>query len=535
MAKRTRQAAAPPPADAATRDVTILLCSADAALREAWAKVAAPPHFCLQTEPELRPEHLASGRACLVLVDAGTACEAAGALAQALEAAADWCVWTGAPEAIDRLDPIRVARGYDIIPTPTTPGFLAHRLASWERSIRRTAALEEMGGRVEELARSNERLASRLAAMEAQVQASHENVQRLQQVLDRIRQVGRLSREVNTLDFEKIVRVSIERLPALVEAARASLYLYDAAADRLVLQAHSHGRPIAERVDLGDNPQSPMAVAVRRGELLVIGEFGEFERSADLVLVREFQEQYATKSCIIVPLKGGGRVRGILNLADKRGGGRFDEAVDLPVIEQIAELIGAGISNVELYQDMEHLAKTDSLTGLANRRATEIALAHEMDRSRRYGSGLTILMVDVDHLKMINDRHGHEAGDAVLKNLADTMAKAVRAVDVAGRWTGGDEFLVVLPDTSAAQAHLLAQRLLDRVQERPVQCGQERLISGLSIGVAQYRNGESMESLIHRADQAMYVAKQGGRSRIFTDPEAQPPPEAEDTSSTLPN
>ncbi|MCX5685694.1 MAG: sensor domain-containing diguanylate cyclase [Planctomycetota bacterium] len=528
MAKRSKQAAATPP-DASTQGVTILLCSADAALREAWAAAQAPPHFCLQTQAELRPEHLAAGRAYLVLVDAEAAAEAAGPLAEALEAAAGRCVWTGAPGTIDRLGPLRVAQGYDILPTPTTPGFLTQRLAAWERSIRRTAALEEMGRRVEELAQGNERLASRLAAMEAQLQAGHEQLGRLQQVLDRIRQVGRLSREVNTLDFEKIVRVCIERLPALVEAASASLYLYDAAADRLVLQAHSHGRPIAERVDLAENPQSPMALAVRRGELLVIGEFTEFERTADMIVVREFQEQYATKSCLIVPLIGGGRVRGVLNLADKRGGGRFDETIDLPVVEQIAELIGAGISNVEVYQEMERHAKTDPLTDLANRRATEIALAHEMDRSRRYGSDLTIMMLDVDHLKMINDRHGHEAGDLVLKNLADTLAKTVRAVDVPGRWTGGDEFLVVLPDTSTAQARRLAQRLLDQIQEKPVACGNEQLLCGLSVGVAQYRPGESMESIIHRADQAMYVAKQGGRSRIATDTEAQPPPEAEDT------
>ena len=528
MAKRSRQAKTSPP-DGSTQDVTILLCSADAALQGAWAKTAAPLHFRLQAEPELHPEHLAAGRAQLVLVDAAAAAEAAGPLAEALEAAADRCIWTGAPQAIDRLGPIRVARAYDIIPTPTTAGFLAHRLSAWERSIRRTAALEDMGGRVEELAQVNERLASRLGAMETQVQAAGEQQQHLQQVLDRIHQVGRLSREVNTLSFEKIVRVCIERLPALVEAAGASLYLYDATTDRLILQAHSHGRPIAERVDLTENPQSPMAAAVRRGELLVIGEFGEFERSADLILVREFQEQYATRSCLIVPLKGGGRVRGILNLTDKRGGGRFDEALDLPVVEQIAELIGAGIYNVELYQEMERRAKTDSLTSLANRRATEEALAHEIDRCRRYGSDLTIMMIDVDHLKMINDRHGHEAGDEVLKNLALTISETVRAVDVSGRWTGGDEFLVVLPDTSASQARRLGRRLLDRVQERPVTCGRERLVCGLSVGVAQYRSGESMESLIHRADQAMYVAKQGGRSRIVSDGEAEPPPEAEGT------
>ena len=527
MAKRSKPARTPPHGDASAAGVTILLCSPDAALREAWSKVAAPARFCLQAELELRPEHLAAGRAHLVIVDAGTAAAAPPPLADALEAAAERCVWTGSPQAIDRLGPGCIARAYDVLPTPVTPAILAHRLSVWERSIRRTAALEEMGRRVDALARNNEQLASRLADAAAQIQAARERERRVQQVLDRVHQVGRLSREVNTLDFEKIVRVSIERLPALVEAARASLYLYDATADRLILQGHSHGRPIAERVDLAENPQSPMALAVRRGELLVIGEFGEFERSAELVLVREFQEQYATRSCIIVPLKGGGRVRGILNLADKRGGGRFDEALDLPVVEQIAELIGAAIYNVELYQEMERRAKTDPLTALANRRAAEEALAHELDRCRRYGSNLTILMMDVDHLKMINDRHGHEAGDAVLRNLAATITETVRAVDVPGRWTGGDEFLVVLPDTSASQARRLAQRLLDRVQERPITCGRDCLVSGLSVGLAQYHTGESMESLVHRADQAMYLAKQGGRSRIADD-ETPSPPEAED-------
>ncbi|MCX5654016.1 MAG: hypothetical protein NTY65_05130, partial [Planctomycetota bacterium] len=223
MAKRSKQAKTPP-ADENTGEVPILRCSADAALRDAWSKTTAPPHFRLRAEPQVRPEHLDAGRAHLVLVDAETAEAASGPLAEALDAAAERCVWTGAPQAIDRLGPLRVAQGYDIIPTPTTPGFLAQRLAAWERSIRRTSALEEMGRRVEQLAQGNERLASRLAAMEAQLQAGHEQHERLQQVLDRIRQVGRLSREVNTLDFEKIVRVCIERLPALVEAASASLY-----------------------------------------------------------------------------------------------------------------------------------------------------------------------------------------------------------------------------------------------------------------------------------------------------------------------
>ncbi len=257
-----------------------------------------------------------------------------------------------------------------------------------------------------------------------------------------------------------------------------------------------------------------MAVALRRGELLLIGEFREFEQAANVVLDREFESQYASRSCVIVPLKGGGRVRGILNLADKRGGGRFDEEIDLPVVEQIAELIGASIYNVELYQEMERRAKSDPLTGLANRRAMEEALAREADRSRRYGSRLAVVMIDVDNLKVINDKFGHEAGDEILRNLAATIAETVRSVDVPGRWTGGDEFLVVLPDTSAAQAARLGRRLLERLRRHPVMRDREQVPASLSIGVAEFVKEDSVESLIRRVDAALYAAKKGGRNQI---------------------
>ena len=499
-------------------EVTILLSSGDAALREAWSQTTPPQGFRLATAAGLRAEDLAGPDPHLVLVDASAA-GSRGALGDALRLHAARIIWVGPAEALQRLGPERLAEAYDVVPTPATPAVLGQRLAWWARSISRTAALEDIGRRVEGLAGQNERLAARVAEIEAGAKALLSRHEVLEEVLKRIREVARLSRRINTLDMKEILQVSIERLPALVDAQRASFYVYDAAADRLVLQGHTHGRPIAERVDLKDSPQSPMAVAVRRGELLVIGEFGEFERAEDLALVREFQNEYATRSCIIAPLKGGGRVRGILNLADKAGGGSFDESVDLPVVEQIAELIGASIYNVELYREMELAAKTDPLTGLANRRAIEEALRRETDRSGRYGSHLTVLMIDVDHLKVINDKFGHDAGDECLRNLAATIAETVRSVDVPGRWTGGDEFLVVLPDTPAAAARRLAQRILDRVQSRTLVRGREHLAASLSIGMAEHQRGETVESLIRRVDQAMYAAKQSGRNRIITDGE----------------
>ncbi|MBE3070615.1 MAG: sensor domain-containing diguanylate cyclase, partial [Planctomycetes bacterium] len=354
---------------------------------------------------------------------------------------------------------------------------------------------------------------ARLAGAEADALVRSRQAERHDQALGRIHELAGLSREINSLDLDQIVAACVERLPALFEARRASLYLYDAAGDRLILQRCSHGYPIADRVDLQTSPRCPMAVAIQQGRLLLIGRFEDFERANDLVLEREFRDRYDTDSCIIVPLKGGGRVRGVLNLADKERGGRFDEEIDLPVMEQIAELIGASVYNVELYREMEHQAKTDALTGLVNRRGVEEALVRETDRSRRYGSPLTVLMVDLDQLKEINDHFGHRAGDAALQNLAAVLLEAVRSVDVPGRWAG-DEFVVVLPDTTSTQAARLAKRLLKKAHERPVTLGPQEVPTSLSIGVAQYRKDETLESLIHRVDQAMYAAKQGGRDRF---------------------
>jgi len=499
-----------PPQEAS---VVILACAADPSLQRAWAEARVPDGFRLRTALPLAAEPFRADGPTLILVGAEEALAAEGALADVLAAAVARCVWVGSADAIERLGAERLAEAYDILVTPVTPGLVSRRLADWSRQIRRTAALADFGRRAEDLAARNDRLAARIAEVETQAEAlGHERV-RLDRVIARIRQVARLSREINSLDLDRIVRVCIEELPALVEAQRASLYFYDAANDRLTLQGRTPGRPIADRVDLAQNPRSPMALAVRRGELLLIGEFRAFEQAREVVLEREFPETYATASCIIVPLKGGGRVRGVLNLADKKGGERFDEEIDLPVVEQIAELIGASIYNVELYQQMERRAKTDPLTGLANRRGAEEALARESDRSRRYGVPLSLLVLDVDGLKRINDHDGHEAGDAVLTHMAALLAETVRSVDSPARW-GGDEFLVVLPDTNGAQAKRLARRLLKRVHERPARLGEKELPATISIGVAEYDREEPLEHLVRRVDQAMYDAKRAGRDRV---------------------
>jgi diguanylate cyclase (GGDEF)-like protein len=171
---------------------------------------------------------------------------------------------------------------------------------------------------------------------------------------------------------------------------------------------------------------------------------------------------------------------------------------------QIAELRSTA-------QRWEVLARTDALTGLANRRAAEERLQQETERAARYTRPLTALIADVDGLKTINDEHGHDAGDAVLNELAARLSRVVRATDLLARW-GGDEFLMICPETDAEAAALVADRLV-REAQGIVEAGDARIACGLSVGWATATENVDARRLVRAADQALYFSKQTGRGR----------------------
>ncbi len=162
------------------------------------------------------------------------------------------------------------------------------------------------------------------------------------------------------------------------------------------------------------------------------------------------------------------------------------------------------------------LALTDPLTNLHNRRYFSTHLESVLRRSVDSGKATSLLMIDVDHFKRVNDTHGHAAGDIVLKEIAGIIARDVRGFDLTSRY-GGEEFAVVMPDTSVDIATVVADRLRDRVAatEITVHGITEKIRTSISIGIAQSVNtGESPESLLKRADEALYEAKRQGRNRV---------------------
>jgi len=160
------------------------------------------------------------------------------------------------------------------------------------------------------------------------------------------------------------------------------------------------------------------------------------------------------------------------------------------------------------------LAMGDELTGLPNRRALLQRLETELERARRNAQPLSVLMVDADHFKAINDTHGHAAGDQVLRHLAAMLGKALRAGDWVGR-LGGEEFLAVLPDASLQHTHAIAERMREAIATAPCHTPKATVPVTVSIGAATHRgDAETSDMLLQRADGALYAAKTQGRNRV---------------------
>jgi len=180
----------------------------------------------------------------------------------------------------------------------------------------------------------------------------------------------------------------------------------------------------------------------------------------------------------------------------RRTRGRLAEQIDISSQEHVRA------------DEFLKLAMVDSLTGLHNRRFGEERLAAEISRAKRNGTSLTMLMLDLDDFKLLNDRYGHPAGDAALKKIAERLTSAIRGSDLAVR-IGGDEFVVLLPDCLLGQV----QRVLDRLTPLEIEIDAVKVSFSFSAGWTNYRQDETPEQLFHRADHALYAQKQIRKSQ----------------------
>lgn len=165
--------------------------------------------------------------------------------------------------------------------------------------------------------------------------------------------------------------------------------------------------------------------------------------------------------------------------------------------------------------ELAALSETDALTGLPNRRALRRHLAEEFERSLRYRTPVSLLVIDIDGLKQLNDTDGHAAGDRVIRNVADAISRGLRHSDLGARW-GGDEFAIVAPNTSRSAVRSSAERLVERVARDSAADGHRP--ATVSVGIATFDPAEEkyadLDALVRAADDALYHAKESGRNRV---------------------
>jgi diguanylate cyclase (GGDEF)-like protein len=246
-------------------------------------------------------------------------------------------------------------------------------------------------------------------------------------------------------------------------------------------------------LDVGAPPDGRVARAIS-----IRYRFAEYEDNGPPLL----------RSALAVPLVFESEVLGHLAVYSSR----TDEASEetLGQIEELAARAAPMVENARRFREARLLADMDSLTGLHNHRYFHEALAREVRRAHRYGRALSLLVLDADLFKAVNDRIGHLAGDAVLAEAAQRVGSVGRAVDVACR-VGGDEFAVILPESALIDAEQLAERIQEAVSARPI--GEAGIIR-FSAGVAQLEEREDAQGLFERADRALYRAKESARGEL---------------------
>jgi diguanylate cyclase (GGDEF)-like protein len=188
-----------------------------------------------------------------------------------------------------------------------------------------------------------------------------------------------------------------------------------------------------------------------------------------------------------------------------------EEVLNEKILERTIELKEANEKIADLNKALEYSATHDVLTETLNRGALLSYLENDIKRARRLKSSLSLIMFDVDFFKKVNDTYGHLVGDSVLRQLAIIIKDVIRDIDLFGRY-GGEEFIIILPDTNLEQALVLANRLLLKVRESNFLTNKINLRITISIGLTEYKAEESIDLFIERSDEAMYEAKKSGRN-----------------------
>ncbi|MBI3793769.1 MAG: diguanylate cyclase [Nitrospinae bacterium] len=316
------------------------------------------------------------------------------------------------------------------------------------------------------------------------------------------------SKNLNALEFDALMQTITESIISIFYADHFSIFVWDQKTKLLRLSASNCEMP-ENRRDLGLDDSPLMKKAFKTGEIVFVREF---KKSPYYV---EKEKTYSDDFALCVPLIMDKEVTGVLNLNGNSKG--FFNEHDMAFMRLGADIIGRAIANSVQYRKIQELAVTDPLTGIYNRRFFFERLHNEWARTQRYKSKMTIVMVDLDFFKKINDTYGHECGDLVLVSAAQVLSRHLRKIDVVARY-GGEEFILLLPEIPKDSAVKVAERIRNDLATTPFEWDGKNFNVTLSIGVSdsEHAGVEKPEDIIRHADENLYFAKKCGRNRVIS-------------------
>lgn len=312
-------------------------------------------------------------------------------------------------------------------------------------------------------------------------------------------------------ELNQVMNRGVELSVLLETIARETASLLDAETTSVLLLDHNHERLICSAAQ-GLSPAEKDHVEFRSGEGIAgwVVAHGAPALVADVAKDSRFQPivspQRRVRSMLCIPLLVRRRPIGVICATHPEKSWFTKDHEELLCF--LANSVVLDVENARLYR----LAITDPLTGVYNRQHLAERLKEEVDRAHRYRTPLSVLIVDLDHFKAVNDEFGHQGGDRAIEEVATRMTAVVREVDLVARY-GGDEFVAILPNTGREGAERAAQRLLESIRATPVGTGRGEVTLTVTIGGSVLNRHEEARDLLARSDAALYQAKKEGRNR----------------------
>ena len=319
----------------------------------------------------------------------------------------------------------------------------------------------------------------------------------------------------STLDIREVLKMIMQKVSELLQPENWSLLLVDEESQELYFEAA-----------VGQGAEKIRDLRIKIGE----GIAGWVAREGEPVLVSDVQQdprfasrfdqvsQFETTSVLAVPLRSKDRTLGVIELINSRSRGEDGSAFsekDVRTLASIADYAAIALENARNFQRLQELTIVDDHTGLFNSRHLQRQLESELVRARRFGHPVSVVFMDLDHFKSVNDTHGHQRGSALLREAGQLLVQQLRTVDIPVRY-GGDEFVVLLPETDRVQATVCAWRLREAIANHVFLVSEGVAVRiTASFGVAAFpEDASSGDDLVRKADLAMYRAKEAGRDRV---------------------